>query len=88
MNRVIDISKDGRHLSRVRGLLLVSEDHTEIARVPLDEIGATKSPIKTAIATICQSLVKSYSNRKPQLIFPDCPAPSELSALGAVDDIS
>ena len=40
MNRVIDITVDGRHLSRLRGFLLISEDYAEIARVPLDDIGA------------------------------------------------
>lgn len=40
MNRVIDISTDGRHLSLLRGFLVITQDHAEIARVPLDDIGA------------------------------------------------
>ena len=40
MNKVIDISVDGRHLSRLRGFLVISEEHNELARVALDDIGA------------------------------------------------
>ncbi len=40
MDRIIDIATDGRHLSRERGFLKVTEDNTEIGRVPLDEITA------------------------------------------------
>ena len=38
MDRVVDIAADGRHLSRKRGFLMVSENRTEIGRIPLDEI--------------------------------------------------
>lgn len=38
MDQIIDIATDGRHLSRDRGFLKVSEDGTEIGRVPLDQI--------------------------------------------------
>lgn len=38
MHQVIDIESDNRHLSRYRGFLVVTEDHTEIGRVPLDDI--------------------------------------------------
>lgn len=38
MDRIIDISTDGRHLSRDRGFLKISESKTEIGRVPLDQI--------------------------------------------------
>lgn len=40
MDQVIDISEDGRHLSRDKGFLKVTEDGTEIGRVPLDQIAA------------------------------------------------
>lgn len=40
MERVVDIASDGRHLSALRGFLLVSEDRQEIGRVPLDDIAA------------------------------------------------
>ncbi len=40
MDQVIDITTDGRHLSRDRGFLKVSEDGAEVGRVPLDQIAA------------------------------------------------
>lgn len=38
MDQIIDITTDGRHLSRERGFLKLSEDGREIGRVPLDQI--------------------------------------------------
>lgn len=38
MDQIIDISTDGRHLSRDRGFLKVSENGEEIGRTPLDQI--------------------------------------------------
>lgn len=38
MDQIIDIATDGRHLSRDRGFLKVSEDGVEVGRVPLDQI--------------------------------------------------
>lgn len=38
MDQIIDIATDGRHLSRDRGFLKVSEGGTEIGRTPLDQI--------------------------------------------------
>ncbi len=38
MDRIVDIATDKRHLSRYRGFLVVSEGHTELGRVPLDDI--------------------------------------------------
>ncbi|MDF2235763.1 type II CRISPR-associated endonuclease Cas1 [Albimonas sp. CAU 1670] len=40
MDQVLDIATDGRHLSRARGFLVVSEGHEEVGRVPLDQIAA------------------------------------------------
>jgi len=40
LDQVIDIATDGRHLSRDRGFLKVSEDGAEVGRVPLDQIAA------------------------------------------------
>lgn len=40
MEQILDIETDGRHLSRERGFLVVSEDREEIGRVPLDQITA------------------------------------------------
>lgn len=38
MDQIIDIATDGRHLSRDRGFLKVSQDGAEIGRTPLDQI--------------------------------------------------
>ncbi|WP_026759189.1 type II CRISPR-associated endonuclease Cas1 [Sediminimonas qiaohouensis] len=38
MDQIIDIATEGRHLSRDRGFLKVSENGTEIGRTPLDQI--------------------------------------------------
>lgn len=38
MDQIVDIATDGRHLSRDRGFLKVSQDGSEIGRVPLDQI--------------------------------------------------
>lgn len=40
MERIVDISTDGRHLSAHRGFLVVSEDREEVGRIPLDDVGA------------------------------------------------
>lgn len=37
---IVEISQDGRHISLFRGFLKISEDETEIARIPLDSISA------------------------------------------------
>lgn len=38
MDQIIDIATDGRHLSRDRGFLKVTEGGVEIGRTPLDQI--------------------------------------------------
>ena len=38
IGRVVEIAKDGRHLSLKRGFVQVSADGAEVARVPLDDI--------------------------------------------------
>jgi CRISPR-associated protein Cas1 len=38
LDQIIDISTDGRHLSRDRGFLVVAETGVEIGRTPLDQI--------------------------------------------------
>ena len=40
VDQIIDISTDGRHLSKERGFLKVSEKGTEIGRTPLDQVSA------------------------------------------------
>jgi CRISPR-associated protein Cas1 len=40
VGRVVEIETDGRHLAINRGFLVVSEQHNEVGRVPLDDIAA------------------------------------------------
>lgn len=40
MERIVDIASDGRHLSALRGFLIVSQDREEVGRVPLDDVAA------------------------------------------------
>jgi len=40
MERVVDISTDGRHLTAYRGFMIVSEQRQEVGRVPLDDVAA------------------------------------------------
>ncbi len=40
MERIVDIATDGRHLSVLRGFMIVSQDREEVGRVPLDDIAA------------------------------------------------
>jgi len=43
LDRIVDIATDGRHLSRERGFLKVSENGTEVGRIALDDIAAVIS---------------------------------------------
>ena len=40
MDQIVDISTDGRHLSRDGGFLVVSESGVQLGRIPLDQIVA------------------------------------------------
>lgn len=67
MDRVIDIACDGRHLSRERGFLKVSEDGAEIGRIPLDEIAAV---LIHAHGTTCSaSLLAELADRGAPVVF-------------------
>jgi CRISPR-associated endonuclease Cas1 len=67
LDRIIDISSDGRHLSRERGFLKVSEQGTEVGRIPLDEITAV---IVHAHGTTCSaSLLAELADRGAPVVF-------------------
>jgi CRISP-associated protein Cas1 len=40
VERVVDVSTDGRHLAAHRGFMIVSEQRQEVGRVPLDDVAA------------------------------------------------
>jgi len=39
IGRIVEIAQDGRHLSILRGFMVIEEDRQEVARIPLDDIG-------------------------------------------------
>ena len=52
VGRVVEVASEGRHLARLRGLMTVSRNGVEDARVPLDDIGVL----------LCNARGLSYSN--------------------------
>ncbi|MDO8423600.1 MAG: type II CRISPR-associated endonuclease Cas1 [Parvibaculum sp.] len=52
IGRVVEIASDDRHLALSRGFLTVSHDRTEVARIPLDDIGVL----------LCHAHGLTYSN--------------------------
>jgi CRISP-associated protein Cas1 len=66
MDRIVDIATDKRHLSRYRGFLIVSEDHTELGRVPLDDILAVV--VHANGVTYSNSLLAELARRGALLI--------------------
>ena len=78
MDQIIDIATDGRHLSRDRGFLKVSENGAEIGRTPLDQVagvivhahGVTWSnSLLTALAEQGASVVLCGSNHAPRAVI-------------------
>ena len=78
MDQIIDIATDGRHLSRDRGFLKVSENGTEIGRTPLDQIvgvivhahGTTWSmSLLTELAERGAPVVLCSSNHSPKSVL-------------------
>jgi CRISP-associated protein Cas1 len=75
MDQVIDIETDGRHISRDRGFLLVSEGGNEVGRVPLDQIAAVivhahgitySNAILVALAEQGSPVVLCAANHQPR----------------------
>lgn len=65
--RVVEIAADGRHLSKDRGFLKVSEGGEEVGRVPLDDLLAV---IGTAHGlTFSKSLVCALAERNVPFVF-------------------
>lgn len=67
MDQIVDISTDGRHLSRDRGFLRVSEGGTELGRIPLDQIAGV---IVHAHGTTCSvSLLAELADRGAPVVL-------------------
>ena len=78
MDQIIDIATEGRHLSRYRGFLKVSEDGTEIGRTPLDQIAAVivhahgttwSTSLLTELAERGAPVVLCSSNHHPRSVL-------------------
>ena len=78
MHQIIDISTDGRHLSRERGFLKVSEGGAEIGRTPLDQITAVlvhahgttwTTSLLTELAERGAPVVLCASNHSPKSVL-------------------
>ena len=78
MDQIIDIATDGRHLSRDRGFLKLSQESAEIGRTPLDQVtgvivhahGTTWSTaLLTALADHGAPVVLCGSNHVPHSIL-------------------
>ena len=78
MDQIIDIATDGRHLSRDRGFLKVSEDGAEIGRTPLDQIAAVivhahgttwSTSLLTELASRGVPVVLCSSNHAPRSVL-------------------
>lgn len=67
MDRILDISTDGRHVSRERGFLKVSEEGAEIGRVPLDDITAVI--LHAHATTMSASLIAELGERAVPVVF-------------------
>jgi CRISPR-associated protein Cas1 len=78
LHQIIDISTDGRHLSRERGFLKVSEGGAEIGRTPLDQITAVlvhahgttwTTSLLTELAERGAPVVLCASNHSPKSVL-------------------
>ena len=78
LDQIIDIATEGRHLSRYRGFLKVSEDGTEIGRTPLDQIAAVivhahgttwSTSLLTELAERGAPVVLCSSNHHPRSVL-------------------
>jgi len=67
MDRVVEIATDGRHLSRHRGFMLVTEQGAEIGRVPLDQILAVI--VNAHGVTYTNSLLVELAERGASLVL-------------------
>lgn len=67
MDQIIDIATDGRHLSRERGFLKVSERGVEVGRTPLDQIAGVI--VHAHGTTWSTSLLTELANRGAPVVL-------------------
>ncbi len=68
LGRIVEIAEEGRHLSKERGFLVVSQGREEIGRVPLDDIS---SVLATARGTsVSVALLSALAERGLPFVVP------------------
>lgn len=67
MERIVDIATDGRHLSVLRGFMVVTEDRQEVGRIPLDDIAAVI--IHAHGVTWSTNLIVALAERGAPIVF-------------------
>lgn len=67
IGRVVEIAEDGRHLSALRGFMVVSAERNEIGRVPLDDIGVVI--VNAHGATYSNNLLVALAERGAALVL-------------------
>lgn len=68
LSRIVEITEEGRHLSKDRGFLLVSAGREEVGRVPLDDIGAVLATAKGTSVSV--ALLAALAERGVPLVVP------------------
>jgi CRISPR-associated protein Cas1 len=66
IGRVVEVAEDGRHLSVLRGFMLVEAERRELGRIPLDDIGVVL--INAHGATYSNNLVVELARRGAGLV--------------------
>jgi CRISPR-associated protein Cas1 len=66
IGRIVEIAEDGRHLSVLRGFMLVEAERQELGRVPLDDIGVVL--INAHGATYSNNLIVELAKRGAGLV--------------------
>jgi CRISPR-associated protein Cas1 len=66
IGRIVEIAEDGRHLSVLRGFMVVSAEREEIGRVPLDDIGVVL--VNAHGASYSNNLIVELAKRGASLV--------------------
>jgi CRISPR-associated protein Cas1 len=68
LGRVVEIAEEGRHLSKERGFLVVSQGHEEIGRVPLDDISGVLATARGTSVSV--ALLSALAERGLPFVVP------------------
>ena len=68
LGRIVEIAEEGRHLSKKRGFLVVSEGHAEAGRAPLDDIAAVLATARGTSVSV--ALLTALAERGLPFVVP------------------